>query len=93
MAILGSSAAAGSVSAALDTVGGHELVAAFGALDAHGTVVIIGRSSGDVAAFAPALLESSHGRYDRSIRTRYGEAIDALVARTLAGQAVLDLTA
>ncbi|KIH98098.1 alcohol dehydrogenase [Streptomonospora alba] len=57
------------VAAALDNVGGQQLVDTFAALDAGGTVVSVGRSSEAEAVFAPEALLGNEGRHDRSIRT------------------------
>ncbi|GAA4899623.1 zinc-binding dehydrogenase [Streptomonospora salina] len=57
------------VAAALDNVGGRQLVDAFAAVDAGGTVVSVGRSSEADAVFVPEALLGNAGRHDRSIRT------------------------
>jgi NADPH:quinone reductase-like Zn-dependent oxidoreductase len=60
----------------LDNVGGRQLVDAFAALEARGTLVNVGRSSGADSVLPPAALAVA-GRHDRSIRTfhLYGEPI------------------
>ncbi|MEU2246661.1 zinc-binding dehydrogenase [Streptomyces sp. NPDC019224] len=57
------------VSAVLDNVGGQQLVDAFAALQAHGVLVNVGRSSEAGAVFPPGALRGDEGRHDRSIRT------------------------
>ncbi|MFI9005704.1 zinc-binding dehydrogenase [Actinosynnema sp. NPDC053489] len=56
------------VHGALDVVGGPHLVAAHARLAAHGTVVSVGRSSGEPAVFPPGALEGTGG-HDRSLVT------------------------
>ncbi|MEV4006165.1 zinc-binding dehydrogenase [Actinomadura sp. NPDC049753] len=55
----------------LDNVGGRHLVDAFNALEAHGTLVNVGRSSGADSVLPPESLLATDGRHDRSIRTFY----------------------
>lgn len=57
------------VHAVLDNVGGRQLVDAFAALQAHGVLVSVGRSSESNAVFPPEALQGDEGRHDRSIRT------------------------
>ncbi|MEV6909773.1 zinc-binding dehydrogenase [Amycolatopsis sp. NPDC051071] len=53
----------------LDNVGGQQLVVAFAAVQAGGTVVSVGRSAGADSVFPPEALRPTDGRHDRSIRT------------------------
>ncbi|MBF6475127.1 MULTISPECIES: zinc-binding dehydrogenase [Nocardia] len=57
------------VYAVLDNVGGQQLVDAFAAVQAGGTLVSVGRSSDTDAVFPPDALVATDGRHDRSIRT------------------------
>lgn len=57
------------VAAVLDTVGGRQLVDGFAALEAHGSLVSVGRSSGAEAVFPPEAFLGDGGRHARSIRT------------------------
>ncbi|WP_419993048.1 zinc-binding dehydrogenase [Streptomyces boninensis] len=59
----------------LDNVGGRQLVDAFAAVEAHGSLVSVGRSSGADSVFPHTALQGNEGRHDRSIRTffLYGE--------------------
>ncbi|MEU1980699.1 zinc-binding dehydrogenase [Nocardia sp. NPDC019395] len=57
------------VHAVLDNVGGRQLVDAFATLQAHGTLVSVGRSSEADAVFPPEILQGDGGRHDRAIRT------------------------
>ncbi|MFG3119613.1 zinc-binding dehydrogenase [Streptomyces sp. NPDC048197] len=53
----------------LDNVGGQQLVDAFDALEAHGTLFSVGRASETDAVLPPEALLGTEGRHDRSIRT------------------------
>ncbi|MEU9497815.1 zinc-binding dehydrogenase [Streptomyces sp. NPDC048196] len=53
----------------LDNVGGRQLVDAFAALEAHGTLFSVGRASETDAVLPPEALLGTEGRHDRSIRT------------------------
>jgi NADPH:quinone reductase-like Zn-dependent oxidoreductase len=55
----------------LDTVGGQQLVDAFAAVAAHGTLINVGRSAGADTILPPEALLASGGRHDRAIRTFY----------------------
>ncbi|OXM45122.1 zinc-binding dehydrogenase [Amycolatopsis alba] len=57
------------VSGVLENVGGQQLVDAFAAVQAGGTVVSVGRSSGADSVFPAEALTPTDGRHDRSIRT------------------------
>ncbi|MEU3764936.1 zinc-binding dehydrogenase [Amycolatopsis keratiniphila] len=59
------------VAAVLENVGGQQLVDAFAAVEAGGTVVSVGRSSGADSVFPAAALTPTDGRHDRSIRTYF----------------------
>ena len=57
------------VFAVLDNVGGRQLEDAFGALQAGGMLVSVGRSSEEDAVLPPDAFLATEGRHDRSIRT------------------------
>lgn len=57
------------VFAVLDNVGGPDLVAAFAALEAGGTLINVGRSAEADAVLPPEAFLGTEGRHDRSIRT------------------------
>ncbi|MFE5504602.1 zinc-binding dehydrogenase [Amycolatopsis japonica] len=59
------------VAAVLENVGGQQLVDAFATVEAGGTVVSVGRSSGADSVFPAAALTPTDGRHDRSIRTYF----------------------
>ncbi len=58
-----------SVFGVLDNVGGPQLVSAFAAVQAGGTLVSVGRSSRADVVLPPEALTPTDGRHDRSIRT------------------------
>ncbi|ANY07371.1 zinc-binding dehydrogenase [Pseudonocardia sp. HH130630-07] len=67
--VAGAGAVPGPVDGVVDTEGGPDLVAAFGALAPGGTVVSVGRASGADAVFEPAALLGDTLRHGRSLRT------------------------
>ncbi|MEV0827511.1 zinc-binding dehydrogenase [Nonomuraea rubra] len=59
------------VDGVVDNVGGPQLVAAFGRLAAHGTLVSVGHGTGEAEVFPFGALFGDEGRHDRSIVTFY----------------------
>ncbi|MBO2456066.1 zinc-binding dehydrogenase [Actinomadura violacea] len=61
----------GLVDGVVDNVGGAQLVAAFGKLAPHGTLIALGHGSGEAETFPYGALFGNEGRHDRSLVTFY----------------------
>ncbi|MFB4300207.1 zinc-binding dehydrogenase [Actinomadura sp. NTSP31] len=79
----------GLVDGVVDNVGGSQLVAAFGKLAPHGSLIAVGHGTGEPETFPFGALFGNDGRHDRSLVTFYllGGSIDLAADLTwLAGQ-------
>ncbi|TYB63311.1 zinc-binding dehydrogenase [Nonomuraea sp. PA05] len=61
----------GLVDGVVDNVGGPQLVAAFGKLAPHGTLVAVGHGTGEAETFPFGALFGNDGRHDRALVTFY----------------------
>ncbi|MFE6779808.1 zinc-binding dehydrogenase [Streptomyces sp. NPDC057702] len=61
----------GPVHGAIEVVGGDQLVAAYAALGAHGTLVSVGHSAGTGESFPLGAFLATEGRHDRALTTFY----------------------